>query len=74
MSCFIWSNFLFKFIILSSKSVFLTKAAISFLFTKFACAILEVKISAVNLLNYWVVIYLSWLVVILFSVSLIFVL
>ena len=42
----------------------------------FACANLAVKFSAVNLLNSWVVIYLSWSlsVVTLFSISLIFVL
>ena len=43
---------------------------------KFACANLTVKISAVNLLNSWVVVYWSWSwsVVVLFSFSLIFVL
>ena len=43
---------------------------------KFACFNVAVTFSNVNLLNYWVVIYLSWSwsVVILFSVPLIFVL
>ena len=43
---------------------------------KFACFSVVVTFSNVNLLNYWVVIYLSWSwsVVILFSVPLIFVL
>ena len=43
---------------------------------KFACFSVAVTFSNVNLLNYWVVIYLSWSwsVVILFSVPLIFVL
>ena len=36
---------------LSSKSVFFTKAAISFLLAKFACDNLEAKSSDVNLLN-----------------------
>ena len=43
---------------------------------KFACFSVAVTFSNVNLLNYWVVIYLSWSwsVIILFSVPLIFVL
>ena len=43
---------------------------------KFACFNVAVTFSNVNLLNYWVVIYLSWSwsVVILFSVPLIFIL
>ena len=46
------------------------------LLAKFACFILSVKFSDVNLLSSWVVIYSSrsWPVVILFSISLIFVL
>ena len=45
------------------------------MFAKFACTNLAEKFSDVTLLNSWVVIYLSWSwsVVILFSISLIFV-
>ena len=53
-------NFLFKFFSLSSKSVFFIKAAISFLLTKYPCVNLAGKLSDANLLNSWVVIYLSW--------------
>ena len=55
---------------LSSKSVFFTKLAISFLL------ILQKKLSDVKLSNSWVVIYLSWSwsTVTLFSISPIFVL
>ena len=58
------------------KSAFFTKLAISLLLAKFACASLAVKRSDVNLLNSWVVKYLSWSwsVVILFSVSPLFML
>ena len=60
----------------SSKHVFLKKLAISFFHAKFAFFSLAVKFSDVDLLNFWVVIYFSWpwSVIILFSVSLIFVL
>ena len=44
-------TFLFKFVSLSSKSVFFTKLAILTLLAKFTCANLAVKLSAVNLLN-----------------------
>ena len=44
---------------LLSKCVFLTKLAISYLLAKFACCNLKSKFSAVNLLNFGVVIYLS---------------
>ena len=65
----------FKFFSLSIKSVFFTKLEISFLLAKFAYANLAEKLSDVNSLNSWVVIYLSWSwsVVISFSMSLIFV-
>ena len=57
--------FLFKIISLSSKYVFFTKTTISFLPAHFAGANLVAKVSAVNLLNSWVVIYwwllLEWL-------------
>ena len=43
-----------------SKSVFFTKLVILFLLAKFACFILALKFSYVNLSNSWVVIYLSW--------------
>ena len=52
-------SFLFKFVSLSSKSVFLTKLAISFLLAKFGCVNLAVKFSAVNLLISGIVMYLS---------------
>ena len=67
---------LYKLFSLSSKSVVFTKLAIWFLLPKFACVNLAVKLSDANLLNTWVVIYLSWSwsVVILFSISLVFVL
>ena len=62
MFCFVWINFLIRFFSLSSKSVFVTK---------FACANLAAKFSAVSLLNSGVVIYLSWIwSVILFSIFL----
>ena len=51
-------TFLFKFFSLSSKSIFFTKSAISQLVAKFACFNIAVKVSAVNLLNSGVVIYL----------------
>ena len=56
--------------------MFFTKLAIYFLLATFAFFSIAVKLSAVNLLNSSVVIYLSWSwsVGILFSVSLIFVL
>ena len=44
--------FLLRFFSLSSKSVFVTK---------FACANLAAKCPAISLLNFGVVIYLSWL-------------
>ena len=52
-------TFLFKFFSLSSKSVFFMKLAISFLLAKFAGANLAAKFPDVNLLNSWVVIFLS---------------
>ena len=56
--------FLLRLISLSSKSVFVIKIA---------CANLAAKLSAVNLLNSGVVIYLSWLwLVTFFSILLIF--
>ena len=73
-------TFLLKFICLSSKSVFFTKAAISFsigisLLAKFACANFAAKVSAANVLNSALVIHLSWLwSVIFFPILLIFVL
>ena len=58
---------------LLSKSAFFTKLTISFLLAKFACFNLEANVSAENLLNSGVVIYLSWLwSVIFFWISLIF--
>ena len=79
MFCFIWSNFLFKYFSLSSKSVIFIKAAILFLLAKFACANLASKLCAVNLLNSCLVIeLLLWLLWSLsagfFSILLIFVL
>ena len=72
------NSFLFEITVFSfsSKTVFFTKWAISFLLAKFARFSLAVKFSDVNLLNSWVVIYLSWSwsVAILFSIWLIFVL
>ena len=47
---------LFNFLILSLKSVFFTKLAISPLVARFACFNLAVKVSAGNLLNSGVVI------------------
>ena len=44
----------------SFKSVFFTKLTIAFFGAKFACPSLAIKLFAVNLLNSWVVIYLSW--------------
>ena len=58
-----FNSFLFDAIFFSllSKSVFFfTKLAISFLLAKFACFILAVTFSDVNLIHSWVVIYLSW--------------
>ena len=66
---------LFKYFHLLSKSIFFTKAAISFLHVKFACVYLAKKFSAVDLLNFGVVIYLSWSWSVIFiKISLIFVL
>ena len=67
-------TFLFKLTSLSSKSVFLRKAEISFLLAKFACANLTAKSCDVNLLNSWILIYLasSWSVIF-YLISLIFV-
>ena len=48
---------LFKCFSFLSKSVFFAKLEISFLLAKFAYANFTLKYSAVNLLNYWVVIY-----------------
>ena len=50
---------LFKFFILSSKSVFFQMLEISVLLDKFVCANLEVIYSDDNLFNSWVVIHLS---------------
>ena len=52
------------------KSVFFTKLPVSQLLAKLACLSLAVKFSDFNLLNSWVVMYLSWSwsVVILFSI------
>ena len=49
----LFNSFLFDvtFLSLSSKSVCFAKLAISFLLAKFACFILAVKLSDVNLLN-----------------------
>ena len=60
MFCFTLSNFLFKFFILSSKSVFFTKLAIYCLLAKFASANLAVNSSNVNFWDSWVVMYLAW--------------
>ena len=69
--------FLFEimFFSLLSKSLFFTKLAISFSLAKFSCLNLALECSDVDLFNSWVVIYLSWpwSGVILFSISLIFV-
>ena len=66
MFAFFEVTFLLRFDSLSSKSVFATK---------FARANLALKTSAVNLLNSWISIYLSWLWLLsLFSISVIFVL
>ena len=43
-----------------SKSAFFTKLAKSLFLAKFDCFSLAVKFSDVNLLNYWIVIYLPW--------------
>ena len=43
-----------------SKSVFFTKSAILSLVAKFACFILALKFSGINLINSGVVIYLLW--------------
>ena len=69
-------TFLFNFFSLSSKSVFSKKLVKSFLLANFSCANCSVNFSDINLLNSWVVIYLSWSwsAVILFSISIIFVL
>ena len=60
-TCFVLFEvkFLFNFFSWSSKHVFFTKLAISILLAKFACANLEGIFAHVNLLNSWVVIYLS---------------
>ena len=60
LCCFVLFEvgFLLKSFSLSLKSVFFTKLAISFLLNKFTCVNLAEKISDVNLLNSWVVIYL----------------
>ena len=73
-ACFLFFEVTFFFSLLS-KSAFFTKLGISFLLTKLVCANLAVKYSSVNLLNYWVVIYLSWSwsVLIFSSISVIFV-
>ena len=72
------NSFLFEitFFSLSSKSVFFTKLAISILIVEFVSANLAQKISDVNLLNSWSVIYSSWSwsAVILISILLILVL
>ena len=60
MFCFTLSNFLFKFFILSSKSVFFTKLAIYLLLAKFASANLAVNSSNINFWDSWVVMYLAW--------------
>ena len=67
-----FTSFLFKFFSLSPKS-FLWNVEVA---SRLACANLEVKFSAVNLLNSWVVTYFaySWSVVILSSTSLVLVL
>ena len=73
--CFVLFDvtFFFSFFSFSSKSVVLTKFALLLLVAKFACANLAANVSAVNLFNSVVVIYLSWLwSVTLFSISLIF--
>ena len=72
-TCFVLFEVIFLSIFFSllSESVFYTKLAISFLLAKFNCASLALKLSDVNLLNFWVLIYLSWSVIILFSISLI---
>ena len=74
----IWAVLLFDVTLfgLLSKSVFFTKLAISFLLAKFACFSLEVKFYDVNLLNFWVLIYLwrLWSEIILLLISLTFVL
>ena len=59
-TCFVLFEvtFLSNFLILSSKSAFFTKSAISNLVANFACAILAAKLSAVNFLNSLVEIYL----------------
>ena len=49
---------LFEFFSLSSKFVFSTKLAISFLLARFACANPVAKFSTVNLLNSGVATYL----------------
>ena len=71
-----FNSFLFEVRSLLSKSVFLKRLGISLSLTKFACTNLAEKCCPDNLLNSWVVVYLSWSwsVVILFSISLIFVL
>ena len=61
-TCFVLSEVTFLLILFSllSKSVFFTKSTISVLVVKFACAYLAAKLSSVNLLNSYVVIYLTW--------------
>ena len=61
-TCFVLFEvtFLLKLFSLSSKFVLFTKLPISLLLAKFAHANLAAKFSDVNLLNYWVIIYLVW--------------
>ena len=79
LTCFDSSinSFLFEVIFFSllSKFLFFTKLAICFSLAKFSCLSLAVECSDVDLFNSWVVIYLlwPWSGVILFSISLIFV-
>ena len=79
LTCFdsLFNSFLFYVASFSllSKSAFLTKLTIALLPTKFYRFNLKANISAVNLLNFEVVIYLSWLwLVMFFSVLLTFLL
>ena len=61
-TCFVLFEviYLLNFLVYHQNLSFFTKLAISFLFAKFACANLAVKLPAVNLLNSGVVIYLLW--------------
>ena len=69
-----FNSILFTFFSFLSK-LFLQKLAISLLLAKFAFTNLAAEFSAVHLLNFGLVIYLSWSwSVIFFSISLIFVL